>query len=565
MRAFLQKHVRNGGAIPKSKQLAEVYLSDVYLVERDRLKEVLRDKPVAIIFDEMSDSEGRYVFNVLIAPLELDSSGRILAYLGDTLFLEKTNHSTVARAVIKVVQDYDIDFDDVICFDTDAASYMKLAFNSILKALFPNSVHVTCLGHLNALIGESFTHPFKEVNEFQRKWSAVFYRAGARKFRYLKYLKENGVKQAMAPNPCATRWNSWFVCAKYHGLHFRLYKNFIASEYTYIKSPCASLKWLHTLFQDSVRQGSIYVQLKIIDDKCSPITHYIDVFQSRKPVTLKAFEALENLQIYFETNMALPLEAINHFFTECPEGDEMTFQKKRAIKEIFMEAMENASEKLLKYLDLGAGGQPAINFLKEVRVFDPNSAPRMSQNLADYDHIPGMSDIPRTEFVKYLTKLCPDAITAANTGPQRESVNVTVFWASVKDEVPHLYQLACRYMNAVTNSADAERSFSLYNLILTPRRRSLSTTTLQQLAFLYYNLRLMDVVAGEVDDVNPMEQLAEILAEMEVADLIPALPNLPELEEPAGPGADSDSDTEEPVPAANLPEPEGQAIIPMET
>ena len=37
IRAFLQKHVKNGGAIPSAKVLQDTYLQDVYLVERDKL------------------------------------------------------------------------------------------------------------------------------------------------------------------------------------------------------------------------------------------------------------------------------------------------------------------------------------------------------------------------------------------------------------------------------------------------------------------------------------------------------------------------------------------------
>ena len=48
--------------------------------------------------------------------------------------------------------------------------------------------------------------------------------------------------------------------------------------------------------------------------------------------------------------------------------------------------------------------------------------------------------------------------------------------------------VAARYKNAVTNSANAERSNSLHNIVFSPRRRSLSWDKLKQLVFLYYNL-----------------------------------------------------------------------------
>ena len=48
-------------------------------------------------------------------------------------------------------------------------------------------------------------------------------------------------------------------------------------------------------------------------------------------------------------------------------------------------------------------------------------------------------------------------------------------------------KLAKRYVNAVVSSADAERSFSLYNIILDCRRRSLSEDSLKYICFLYNN------------------------------------------------------------------------------
>lgn len=107
---------------------------------------------------------------------------------------------------------------------------MPKAYKTALKALFPNSIHVTCLAHIMNLVGESFRKPFGEVNTFTRYFSQVFYMAGARKRRYLSFLKTSGTTARMAPNPCGTRWNSWYMAAVYHAEHFALYKSFIKEE-----------------------------------------------------------------------------------------------------------------------------------------------------------------------------------------------------------------------------------------------------------------------------------------------------------------------------------------------
>ena len=84
---------------------------------------------------------------------------------------------------------------------------------------------------------------------------------------------------------------------------------------------------------------------------------------------------------------------------------------------------------------------------------------------------------------EYRTILALAAIVASPGEP----IDMTTFRKSMKDNVPNLAQLALRYCNAVMNSADAERSFSLYNLVLSDRRKPLTEKTLKVLAFLYYN------------------------------------------------------------------------------
>ena len=59
MRNFLHKRVENGGAIPRAKQLQECYLMRELADKKDEVIRNVRDKPVAIICDEMSDDAGR--------------------------------------------------------------------------------------------------------------------------------------------------------------------------------------------------------------------------------------------------------------------------------------------------------------------------------------------------------------------------------------------------------------------------------------------------------------------------------------------------------------------------
>ena len=119
MREFLQPRVVNGGAIPKCQ------------TERANLKEIIKNKNVALIVDELSDDEGRYVLDVMAVLLDFDElspNGNSVAYLLDTHFLNATNNRTVSQAVVKTVHEYGFDYDDVRIFNSDTISFPESTF-----------------------------------------------------------------------------------------------------------------------------------------------------------------------------------------------------------------------------------------------------------------------------------------------------------------------------------------------------------------------------------------------------------------------------------------------------
>jgi len=334
IRTFLHKRVTNGEAIPGAHQLQEAYLQDVYIVEWQKLKEYLVHKKIAVIFNEMSDDEGRFVLNILFAPLITNNEDKIVSFLAETIFLAKTDHSTVSQAVVKTLQFYSIEFCDVIVFDTDNAGYVY-TYRAVLSPLFPCSVHITCLVHIMNLVGECFRSPFVQVNEFVRAFSQMFYMAGARKGRYLQYLKANKTDTStttvtMPPNPCATRWNSWYFAVQYHDKNFDLYKGFIESELLVCgKSSPQSVQTLNTILS-SENATSVAAQIHLIAEKSQPILHFLDKLQSHTPCTRNVFEWLEELQMYLESHSQFS----NALFTDS--FDVLSLENRKKIATFFV-------------------------------------------------------------------------------------------------------------------------------------------------------------------------------------------------------------------------------------
>lgn len=166
----------------------------------------------------------RYVLNVLASPLELDKTGAVRPYLLDTVFLDSTNFSTVAAAVIKTVTAFEISYEDIVVINTDNAAYMRKAYREVWKGLFPNSVHITCLAHVCNLFGDSFKKPFKAVTQFVKNINAMFWNAGARKMRFQAHLLATmpGQTPTMPPNPISTRYTYFTFSFVFFLSHFVL-------------------------------------------------------------------------------------------------------------------------------------------------------------------------------------------------------------------------------------------------------------------------------------------------------------------------------------------------------
>lgn len=84
----------------------------------------MQEQKISVIFDETPDFEGQYVLNVLFAVVSAQGGHQIHTHLADTMFLSQCNHGTVAHAVVRVLTEYNIAFQNVISINTDHAKYM---------------------------------------------------------------------------------------------------------------------------------------------------------------------------------------------------------------------------------------------------------------------------------------------------------------------------------------------------------------------------------------------------------------------------------------------------------
>ena len=205
----------------------------------------------------------------------------------------------------------------------------------------------------------------------------------------------------------------------------------------------------------------------------------LDIFQSRVPVAVLAFEKLEELQMYFATHE----QSNNAFEQHLTTAEDVPYEQKQVVIATVKHAVGNCQEKLSKYMDLG-GGQPGIEYMRACRLLNPRNCAILSKEPARYYAIPMLRDVPQQEFDLYMNTLGPQYVA------EIKDVNIIQFWKGIEHRIPCLAKAAMATVCSVLNSADAERSNSIYNLVLKSRRRSLLPNTIRQLVFMYHNQRV---------------------------------------------------------------------------
>ena len=108
------------------------------------------------------DSYQRSVLVTLAIP-----EGQGESYIIGLDFLARVNNITVSQSVIRHLNAYNINLDNVLAFVSESAQYMRKAYKDTLHGIFPNSYHVCCVAHMLLEI-------FKEMNTLVTLIKKVF-------------------------------------------------------------------------------------------------------------------------------------------------------------------------------------------------------------------------------------------------------------------------------------------------------------------------------------------------------------------------------------------------------
>ena len=483
MRNFFRDHVVSGGSIPQRNGILP-YLKDCYIVDREKLKADLSSKKVMLFFDETFDSQARYVSCALIAALPPKSQD-LQPILADVFIEEEPlDGGKVSRQILKTLNNYSINFEDVAAYGTDNASYMLSSYKNSLQQILPNCVHTPCISHIMNLVVKDFMKSFNEVTTWAVKFPGYFSRSGPRKTRFLNFLKNTGYPVKGAPLPVATRWASMFDAIRYHNTYLQVEKAFIMSE-CLDDSNADSLEDLIMYLRQNY--NTILFQCKFIELRAKPLINAMKLFESDLPLSCVTFSYLEKIKFELASQKYLIADSIQEFLV----GTTKTLLNNNFVSHVRLSA-EAAEQKFLKYFG-DSGVYSSKEFLKDLQFLAPRTAlqfPETPRSLS----IPQSNTIPLSEMLYYRVKASefvinvpPPEDTSDIDEIKRQLEEIREFWEGVAAQIPKMYFLAMTYGFIVPSSASVERVFSYFNKVLTEDRQKLAPETLKQLLFLYVN------------------------------------------------------------------------------
>lgn len=218
-KSFLEKYMQRD--IPDESTLRKYYVNDCYNQTMDKIRVTVLDKKIWVSIDETTDSNGRYVANVIIGTLEIDCPGEIMLLTSEVL--EKVNHSTIAKLFdrsMALLWPNGVQHDDVLLFVSDAAPYMVKSA-SVIKVFYSKMVHITCLAHGLHRVAEEVRNMFPKVDKLISNVKKTFLKAPYR----VQIFKNEAPEVMLPPEPIITRWGTWLDATDYYCKHIQSIRN----------------------------------------------------------------------------------------------------------------------------------------------------------------------------------------------------------------------------------------------------------------------------------------------------------------------------------------------------
>lgn len=477
VREYIAKYVPGSGTLPCGDTLRRKVVPLCGLSEKAMTKQQLKDKPIVIVADETSDGQGRCVFAILFRTI--DSVLLQECFLASVNFLDTANASTCSQAIVDTLKDFEIDYSQVKGLVSDSARYMTACFNLLKILIGPHILHYQCWAHKVNLVGDVFIGEFKELNMFTAKVKSAFCLSRKMKNSYLNYLKENvpDLPAKLYPAPVVTRWNSWFSAVSY----LSEYLNHILNFFDVWENENSSIKFLKENYADETFRRKLEIQMVFTTEFCPKLMKLIDDLEgSTYPFAHLLWNKLEDLKSSLEHHRQGYFDVKTSSLLNDHEEIES-----QTLKNMLIKANEKGFNKLTLHMSLKDTNEA---FLHIGQLFNPSIAASFTMNPSvlseSFSKIPFFRTGKQSDYIDGYTHFHRLILQSIQ---RNEDPNVKDILLATQCCFPSFAKAALQSIWSPTNSVDAERFFSKYNIVVTDRRTALKESNVEITTMLAFN------------------------------------------------------------------------------
>lgn len=279
---FLEKYT--GKHIPDESTLRKNYLGPCYENVIIAIREVIGNSDIWIAVDETTDTNGRYIANLIVGVLKHDTPSQ--PYLLACKELPKTNHSTISRFIndsLKILWPAGGNDENLRLFLSDAAPYMVKTGDS-LKVFYPNIVHVTCVAHMLNRVAEKVRELFPNVNKLINNVKKCFLKSPSR----IQLYKETLPGLPLPPEPVITRWGTWIEAVIFNANNYEGIKTVVEKLDNDLSASVESCKKMFNL--PTVKNDLAFIKINF-----SGLIQAITNLEDTKLTLVQSLEIMKNI------------------------------------------------------------------------------------------------------------------------------------------------------------------------------------------------------------------------------------------------------------------------------
>lgn len=457
--------------MPSAGRLREGYVPEIMSEEEARLKVAVKDQRVSILCDETTDRKGQCVFIVLIKVLGCGDHSVQKLYVGGVKILKNANATECSQAIVGVVQKLDIQYGNIVSITSDSARYMGKCMNAIRILVSEELVHTQCWAHKLNLVGNVWAVKLTDLNNCVVQTKHLFLNTRKRKHAYIQFLTEKcndeTKKPKLFPIPVVTRWNSWFKSVEYICEYLHDIVEFVQS----VDDESVAVHYFKSLNPSEVQK--IHCQAVMLLEHCSKCSNLLLSLESNE--TPLAHILSSKLGDLCKSFVLLK----DGFFFEKTSAELALLSKHCQVQltSLFKSVGEHSLQKLHYLIDSDAGK----DFISSLgKLFDPREV--VQTDLGNNDvcdlmkKIPILRELPLSQVVEpysiFKTKIC-------SLCKEDKNVNVILILLSLKSDFSSFVNAAVKSLWIPVNNVDCERSFSMYNCVMSDRRTNLTPDNME--------------------------------------------------------------------------------------